>query len=61
MPQIVSSFMGPLQGELINLVGALGLASTRVAGLMRTQKYIGGNIDSFDDQINSLIDEITRD
>jgi hypothetical protein len=31
-------------GELINIQGALGLASTRVSGLMRTQKFLGGTV-----------------
>ena len=48
-------------GELVTVLEALGLASTRVAGLMKTRKFIGGDEDSFDEQINSVIDEITRD
>jgi hypothetical protein len=48
-------------GELVTVLEALGLSSTRVAGLMRTQKFIGGEEDSYDRQINSVIDEITRD
>ena len=48
-------------GEMINLVGALGLAATRVAGLMKAQKYLGGNEDSFDGMIDNVIDEITKD
>ena len=36
-------------GELANVLNTLGLASTRVAGLMRTQKFLGGNRDRFDE------------
>ena len=36
-------------GEMVTVLGALGLASTRVAGLMRTQKFLGGNKDRFDE------------
>ena len=39
-------------GEMVNVLGALGLASTRVAGLMRTQKFLGGNKDRFDEMID---------
>lgn len=46
-------------GELINVLGALGLASTRVAGLMKTQKFIGGSV--FDDELKQAIDEVTKD
>ena len=35
-------------GEMVNVLGALGLASTRLAGLMRTRKFLGGNKDRFD-------------
>jgi len=49
------------KGELVTVLEALGLSSTRVAGSMRTQKLIGEGRDSFDEQINSVIDEITRD
>ena len=48
-------------GELINVEGALGLASTRVAGLMKIQKYLGGNQDSFDEMMEKVIDDVTRD
>lgn len=48
-------------GELVNVLGALGLASTRVAGLMKVQKYIGGNVDNNEDQLRQAIHEITRD
>ncbi len=48
-------------GEMVNVLGALGLASTRVAGLMKAQKYLGGNQDSEDEIIINVIDEITRD
>lgn len=45
--------------ELISVLEALGLASTRVAVLMKTQKFIGGGV--LDDEINNLIDEVTKD
>ena len=48
-------------GELVNVLGALGLASTRVAGLMKTQKFLGGNRDRLDDLIDNLLDEVTKD
>jgi hypothetical protein len=48
-------------GELINVVGALGLASTRVAGLMKTQKYLGGNKNPFDEMIDKVIDDVTKE
>ena len=48
-------------GELINVVAALGLASTRVAGLMRTQKYLGGNQDRLDELMDRVIDDVTKD
>ena len=48
-------------GELINVLGALGLASTRVAGLMKSQKFLGGNRDRLDDLIDNLLDEVTKD
>jgi len=45
-------------GELINVLGALGLASTRVAGLMKTQKFLGGNQNGFDEVIDEVIEEV---
>jgi hypothetical protein len=46
-------------GELKNLLSALGLASTCVAGLMKTQKFIGGSV--LDKEIDRLSDEVTKD
>ena len=48
-------------GELINLLNTLGLASTRVAGLMKTQKFLGGGEDGIEEFLNSLVDEVTKD
>jgi hypothetical protein len=48
-------------GELINVLSALGFASTRVAGLMKTQKFLGGNRDGLDDLIDSVLGEVTKD
>ena len=50
-----------VMGELINVLGALGLASTRVAGLMKTQKYLGGSKNPFDEMIEKVIDDVTKD
>ena len=48
-------------GELINLLNTLGLASTRVAGLMKTQKFLGGGEDGIEEFLNSIVDEVTKD
>ncbi len=48
-------------GELISVLNTLGLASTRVAGLMKSQKILGGNRDRLDDLIDSVLDEVTKD
>jgi hypothetical protein len=48
-------------GELMNLLGALGLALTRVAELMKIQKYLGGNRNPFNEMIDKVIDDVTRD
>jgi hypothetical protein len=48
-------------GELVTVLEALGLASTRVAGLMRTQKFLGGNKNPFDEMIDKVIDDVTKD
>ncbi len=48
-------------GELVNVLGVLGLASTRVAGLMKTQKFLGGNIDKFDEMMDKVIDDVMKD
>jgi hypothetical protein len=45
--------------ELINVLGALGLASSRVAGLMKTQKFIGGNV--FDEVVDEAIEQLKQD
>ena len=48
-------------GELVNVLGALGLASTRVAGLMRTQKFLGGNRDRFDEIMDRARDAVLKE
>ena len=48
-------------GELINLLNTLGLASTRVAGLMKAQKFLGGDEDGIEEFLNSIVDEVTKD
>jgi hypothetical protein len=48
-------------GEMVNVLGALGLASTRLAGLMRTQKFLGGNIDRIDEMIDKARDEVLKE
>jgi hypothetical protein len=47
--------------ELVSVLNTLGLASTRVAGLMKTQKFLGGNRDRLDEMIDNVIDEVTKD
>ena len=42
-------------------LNTLGLASTRVAGLMRAQKFLGGNIDRFDEMIDRARDEVLKE
>ena len=48
-------------GEMVNVLGALGLASTRVAGLMRTQKFLGGNKDRFDEIVDRARDFVLKE
>ena len=48
-------------GEMVTVLGALGLASTRVAGLMRTQKFLGGNKDRFDEMIDRARDAVLKE
>ena len=47
--------------ELIGVLNTLGLASTRVAGLMKAQKFLGGDKDKFDELIKQVTNEVTRD
>ena len=46
-------------GEMINVLGALGMAATRVAGLMRTQKFVGGG--EFEEELSDVLDKVTKD
>ena len=48
-------------GELINVLGALGLASTRVAGLMKAQKFLGGNQNRHDEMIDRAIEGVLKE
>ena len=48
-------------GELVNVLGALGLASTRVAGLMRTQKFLGGNRDRLDEVLERVTEAVLKE
>jgi hypothetical protein len=48
-------------GEMVNVLGALGLASTRFAGLMRTQKFLGGNKDRFDEMVDRARDFVLKE
>ena len=48
-------------GEMVTVLGALGLASTRVAGLMRTQKFLGGNRDKFDEMMDKARDAVLKE
>ena len=48
-------------GELITVLNTLGMASTRLAGLMRTQKFLGGNRDRFDEFVDRAIEEVLEE
>ena len=48
-------------GELSNLLNTLGLAATRLAGLMKTQKFLGGDEDHTLDVICASIDEVLKE
>ena len=47
--------------EMVTVLGALGLASTRVAELMRTQKFLGGNRDKFDEMMDKARDAVLKE
>jgi hypothetical protein len=47
--------------ELSNLLDTLGLASTRVGGLMRTKKYLGKGIDNILDAISVALENAMED
>ena len=44
-----------------NLLITLGLASTRVAGLMKTQKFLGGNGENALEVISEAIDDVLKE
>ena len=48
-------------GEMVNVLGALGLASTRLAGLMRTQKFLGGSVDKFEEMVDRARDAVLKE
>jgi hypothetical protein len=48
-------------GELANVLNTLGQASTRVAGLMRTQKFLCGNRDRLDEFLDRARDEVLKE
>ena len=48
-------------GELSNLLNTLGLAATRVGGLMKVQKFLGGNEESTEEFISYLLEEVTKE
>jgi len=43
------------------VLNTLGLASTRVAGLMKTQKFLGGNVNTFDEMIDRARDAVLKE
>ena len=47
--------------ELISVLNTLGLASTRVAGLMKVQKFLGGNRDRLDELMDRVRDDVLKD
>ena len=48
-------------GELIQVLNTLGLASTRVAGLMKTQKFLGGKRDSHEEMLDRAINDVLKE
>jgi hypothetical protein len=48
-------------GEMVNVLGALGLDSTRLAGLMRTQKFLGVNNDRFYEIVERARDTVLKE
>ena len=48
-------------GELSNLLNTLGLASTRVAGLMKTRKFLGGNGDNTLEVISEAVEDMLKE
>jgi hypothetical protein len=47
--------------ELMEVLGVLGLASTRVAGLMKAQKFLGGNRNDLEEWIVGIKDEVLEE
>jgi len=48
-------------GDLSNLLNILGFAFTRVAGLMKTQKFLGGSEDNALAVISEAVDELLEE
>ena len=48
-------------GELINLLNTLGLVATRVGGLMRTRKFLGGGEENSVEVIHQSIDAVLEE
>jgi hypothetical protein len=48
-------------GELSNLLNTLGLAATRVGGLMKTQKFLGGGEENALEVIHQSIDAVLEE
>ncbi len=47
--------------ELSSLLNTLGLASTRLAGLMKTQKLLEGTADNALEEISAAVDDLLKD
>ncbi len=45
-------------GEGLSLLGGMGLATTRLASLMKAQKLVFGGMDSFESVLSKTIDEL---
>ena len=46
---------------MLNTLGALGLAAIRLAGLLKTQKLIGGEDNTITDAINEALTDVLMD
>jgi len=47
--------------KAIGNLGALGLASTRLAGMLKTQKLLGGDGDRIAEALSNALDEVLED
>ena len=48
-------------GELSNMLNTLGLAATKVGGLMKVREFLKGNDKSIEEFIGYLLDEVTKE